>query len=242
MPSKFTLYDRGESRIVIPLNQNAADHDTIVKLDGLMKNRDTGGYCKTYIYGGWREDDHETPCIAYDVAGLSFDTLRQCAEIVLASGETDVYVRLPDGESGWFNAAAEDTLSGAPSYMSAAPAVGYTFAADGIHGANLTHPAMRPDSDYPGYAAEIAETSRLHGTRATGWRHSERTLRNIKRDVHLLAWAAKALVHERATGMVLGALPHTMNELVEAIAAVEAVYGKPAPSTDEGVRAYNHKR
>jgi hypothetical protein len=82
---------------------------------------------------------------------------------------------------------------------------------------------------------------RLHGVRDTGWPHGDtaklaQELVSSTRDYHLVAWAAKALLHTRATGLPLGNLPHSEAEVQEAITRLEYRHGKPAPSTDEGVK------
>lgn len=265
--AKFSLYERGESTIIVPVNVRTAD--AIPAVEALLLNADTGGFRLAIEQGAWREDIYKSANNVYKVAGLSFDVLRQCAEIVLAAGETDVYVQLPDGESGWFNrsetdifykeltgrdpvyteadgarrvpehlfdsAADADMQDHHPTYMSAAPAPDYAFAADGLHGANT---AFKPTA---------RKEPRLNGTQHSGYPTYMSAAPKSKdgeftRSVRMLAWAAKALVHERTTKMVLGALPHTHKEIEEAIADVERIYGKPEPSTDEGVRAYNFKR
>lgn len=112
--SIFHTYERGESRIIVPIACGAAE-----AVECVLVNSDTGGFTRTKCVGAWRGE--RIPCYAYDVAGLSFADLRLCAEIVLAYGETDVYVRLPDGRSAWFNAGELEQITLATIHRPAPP-------------------------------------------------------------------------------------------------------------------------
>lgn len=244
MFTTFNIYARGESRIIVPVNGNEERHDTCAKVEALLLNSDTGGFTTTYGLGGWREDDHKTPIAIYDVAGLSFDTLNECAKVVLASGETDVYVRLPDGQSGWFNQldageeipqieawsvdqAPEDTLAGAQG--------------SNLHGTRDT--GWRDKCDQWDFSHKPHDhiVSRATGANAEFANIEARGMSPKNRALRLLVWAAKCHVHSRRQRVAgdLGALPHSEQDVQEAIDAIEAVIGTPEPATDEGVRTYN---
>ena len=246
----FNLYQRGESLLIIPVNERT--REAIPAVEALLLNADTGGFRLAIEQGAWREDIYKSANNVYKVAGLSFDVLRQCAEIVLAAGETDVYVQLPDGESGWFNAdrdgsgvsswdgidydaEREQHIREMTDYVDDAPMDNFNYQRD--------PPSVLFESGY--HNTPVRKEPRLNSTQNPGY--PETAAQQSKdgaftRAIHMLAWAAKALVHERTTKMVLGALPHTHKEIEDAIAEVERLYGKPEPSTDEGVRAYNWKR
>jgi|HubBroStandDraft_4_1064222.scaffolds.fasta_scaffold01644_12 hypothetical protein len=60
-----------------------------------------------------------------------------------------------------------------------------------------------------------------------------------ERQIKLLAFGAKSLLHTLQTGMRLGPLKHSHAEIQEAIDACAREY-PVTPDTDEGVRSYNH--
>jgi hypothetical protein len=98
MTTLVSLLDRGETRLVAPLSVGSL---AMLRVEQILVNSDTGGFTKSGGIGAWRDD--REPIAIYDVAGLSFETLSKCADVLLDAGQTDIYVRLPDGRSGWFN-------------------------------------------------------------------------------------------------------------------------------------------
>lgn len=59
---------------------------------------------------------------------------------------------------------------------------------------------------------------------------------DVQRAARLLAWAAKCHVWRESGALPLPThLAHSTEEIEDAIAVIERAYGKPAPSTDEGI-------
>lgn len=59
---------------------------------------------------------------------------------------------------------------------------------------------------------------------------------NEIRTLRLIVWAAKCHTHSQTTRMPLGNLPHSVDEVNRAIAAVEEIVGHPGHHEDEGVK------
>ena len=54
--------------------------------------------------------------------------------------------------------------------------------------------------------------------------------------VYLVNWAAECVTHAKRTGLPLGNLPHSLDEIDEARATVARLFGRPPQHEDNGVK------
>jgi hypothetical protein len=198
------------------------------------------GFTRSLQTGGWR--GAEEPVYVYRVASLSDDaTFNLIRWLLDHTAMQDVYVVHSDGVARGHCLETENPHAGTgDSTMFAEHEIGAakTRLTRAEHG--VIDGVVEPDwqIDLPHFHGQVRKPTAvaaepLHGVRGTGWPHAAPI---TPRDYHMVLWAAKALVHERQTGLALGNLPHTNAEIAECIDRLETVHGKPAPSTDEGVK------
>lgn len=88
---------------------------TLTTLRALFINS-AGGCTETEGKGWWAAFEGgkyvSEPVTIFDIAGLPWVAVRRAAEIVLAAGQTDVYVETGSGNVVWFNQA--DDAQSAP--------------------------------------------------------------------------------------------------------------------------------
>lgn len=84
-------------------------------------------------------------------------------------------------------------------------------------------------------SAFVAPTKPALGERWSAYRTTPLTPSEL-RVIRLVIWAAKCHTHREETRMPLGSLPHSYQEVNEAIAEAEKVFGAPERHEDEGVK------
>lgn len=93
----FHRYKVGETQINVPVS---VGDECLGKIEHLLVTY-VGGFTLTRGNGAWRAE--REPVIIYHCAGLPFPVVELCAQYVIDAGQTDVYIRLPDGSSAWFD-------------------------------------------------------------------------------------------------------------------------------------------
>ena len=98
MEVAFSAYDNEVTRIVLPVQKTHWAEQT---LEALFENS-AGGFTSFSGVGGWHGEREDI--VIYDVPGLPWQAVQRAAEIILLSGETDVYIQVGN-RAYWFNQA-----------------------------------------------------------------------------------------------------------------------------------------
>lgn len=103
MEVAFSQYDTEVTRFTVPLVREHA-----LKTLRELFNNSAGSYTEFAGNGSWRGE--VAPIAIFDVAGLPWQAVQRAAEIILLSGEIDVYVQIGP-RAYWFNQAGDPSVN-----------------------------------------------------------------------------------------------------------------------------------